>query len=59
MSKRKNILIYLGIVLVLLTLIIIFYEVNDMLTMILFATIIVVTSIYTYGNRRNRKWSFI
>jgi len=54
MKNRKNIFIYVAIIAFLTTLIAIFYGQNDMLTMILFGTVIVVTSIFTYGNRSSK-----
>lgn len=52
MKNKKNLIVYLSIVAALVTLLLIFYNTNDMLTMVLFAMIIVITSIFTYGNRR-------
>jgi Na+/melibiose symporter-like transporter len=54
-KKTKNIVIYIAIVAVLITLLLIFWDYNDLLTIILFAIITVVTSIFTYGNRRHRQ----
>jgi len=54
MNSKKYLIIYLVILITLIALAVIFESINDMVTMILFAVIIVVTSIYTYGNRRKK-----
>lgn len=54
MVGKKGLFIYLGIISVLITLILLFGSKSDSLTMVLFAVIIVITSIYTYGNRRKK-----
>lgn len=52
--KYRNLLMYIGIVLIILALIIFIPDLNDMVEMMLFASIIVITSIYTYGTRRKK-----
>lgn len=54
MRGKKGLFVYLGIMSVLIALLLIFYNQSDVLVMSLMAVMIVITSIYTYGNRRQQ-----
>jgi hypothetical protein len=50
----RNVIIYLVIVITLILVLVLSQDINDMLEMIIYATILVVTSIFTYSNRRKK-----
>ena len=51
---KRNIIIYIIMTITIIALLLIFPDMSDSLQMILFASIIIMTSIFTYGNRRKK-----